>query len=611
MSNVKVQLRRMERILEIGRELTSTASLEHLLHKIVGATAELTNSEMGSILLLDEHTSELRFIAASVFPDQLADIPVPIASSIAGNVFSSGKPLIVYDVRNDPRHYKAVDYHVGFETRSLLAVPLQFKDCRIGVLEAENKRGNTEFGPEDVEMLTALAAQATVAIENARSVETLQRARDMANALSKASAALSSTLDYDQVLDHILEQISHVISYDAANVMLITGSEGKVARVVRGRGYERFGTAETLTSTSLQVADTPGLRQMQQTGQALVIPDVEHYDGWVYSRPEHTWIKSYIGAPFRIRDRVLGFLNVLSATRGFFDQADAECLLAFADHVAIAIENARLYRHARQEIVERKWAEEELRRHRDHLEELVEERTVKLRQYTVELEARNQDLDAFAHTVAHDLKSPLGPMLGYAQVLAEDYATLPDEELRGYLHTIVRSGSKMVSIIDELLLLASARQTTDVGVSPLDMAGVVEQVLQRLDYMIAEHQAEIILPETWPVPLGYGPWIEEAWVNYVSNALKYGGRPPRVELGATEQEDGSIRFWVHDNGPGLTPDEQGRLFTPFTRLDQIRAKGHGLGLSIVRRIVERLGGQVGVESQTGQGSVFTFTLPHA
>ena len=98
------------------------------------------------------------------------------------------------------------------------------------------------------------------------------------------------------------------------------------------------------------------------------------------------------------------------------------------------------------------------------------------------------------------------------------------------------------------------------------------------------------------------------WVSYLSNAIKYGGQPPRVELGATVQADGMVRFWVRDDGPGLTPEEQARLFIPFTRLDQVRAKGHGLGLSIARRIVEKLDGQVGVESEVGQGSVFSFTL---
>jgi signal transduction histidine kinase len=146
-------------------------------------------------------------------------------------------------------------------------------------------------------------------------------------------------------------------------------------------------------------------------------------------------------------------------------------------------------------------------------------------------------------------------------------------------------------------------------VEPLDSAQIVTEARERLANVIEECQAEVITPDTWPEALGYGPWIEEVIVNYLSNAIKYGGRPPRVELGGTAQADGMVRFWVRDNGPGIPPEAQTQLFTPFTRLDRVRANGHGLGLSIVRRIVEKLGGQVGVESAQDQGSVFSFTLP--
>jgi signal transduction histidine kinase len=99
-------------------------------------------------------------------------------------------------------------------------------------------------------------------------------------------------------------------------------------------------------------------------------------------------------------------------------------------------------------------------------------------------------------------------------------------------------------------------------------------------------------------------------VNYLSNALKHGGRPARVELGA-EEDGGMARFWVQDNGPGLDAEAQRRLFAPLTRLSEMRAKGDGLGLSLVRRIVEKLGGEVGVESAgvPGAGCTFLFTLP--
>lgn len=237
-----------------------------------------------------------------------------------------------------------------------------------------------------------------------------------------------------------------------------------------------------------------------------------------------------------------------------------------------------------------------------------------LRQSALELKARNEELDAFAHTVAHNLNGSLLPIIGNAEILQVTHKTIPAETLVRNLDNIAQAGQKMSRIIDELMLLAGVRKM-DVELKPLDMGAIVAEVEQRLTYMIKEYQAELILPDAWPVAWGYGPWVEEVWANYLNNAIKYGGRPPCVEMGATllEERDGLIRFWVKDNGQGLGQKEQAILFTPFTQLNQAQIDGHGLGLSIVRRIVEKLGGQVGVESEgvTGQGSVFSFTLPKA
>ncbi len=233
-----------------------------------------------------------------------------------------------------------------------------------------------------------------------------------------------------------------------------------------------------------------------------------------------------------------------------------------------------------------------------------------LQQRTVELEAHNEELDAFAHTVAHDLQSLVALVTGYAEVLAEDHARFSGEEMETYLHAVERNGRKMSAVISGLLLLAGARKM-EVMIVPLGMHSIVAETLRRLAPMIAEYQAEMVVPDTWPAALGYGPWVEEVWVNYIGNAIRYGGRPPRVELGAEAQPDGMVRFWVRDNGSGLMPEARARLFVPFTQLAQLHGKGHGLGLSIVQRIVDRLGGQVGVDSEgvPGRGSVFSFTLP--
>jgi signal transduction histidine kinase len=218
------------------------------------------------------------------------------------------------------------------------------------------------------------------------------------------------------------------------------------------------------------------------------------------------------------------------------------------------------------------------------------------------------ELDAFAHTVAHDLKNPLALIIGFAELLMTEQDGLESEEQKELLQNVLSSGFKAVNIIDELLLLSSVRKQ-DVPLQAVDMSRVIHETQKRLRHLVTTHEGEVILPAKWPQALGYAPWLEEVWANYLSNSMKYGGRPPLAELGATENDNGTIRFWVKDNGPGLTPAQQATLFAEFTRLDEIRTDGHGLGLSIVRRIMDKLGGEVGVESEVGQGSTFYFTLP--
>jgi signal transduction histidine kinase len=319
-----------------------------------------------------------------------------------------------------------------------------------------------------------------------------------------------------------------------------------------------------------------------QSGQRANVPSAPNDPRFAEAVDAKTGFRtlSLLATPLRVRETVIGVLEVVNKLGGEFDANDGAQLETLATWAAIAIDNAQL----------------------------VET----LRQRTVELQERNEELDAFAHTVAHDLKNPLGLILGYTQLMEHDFASLPEVDQRRCLQIVLQCSFKIKNIVDELLLLSEARKV-EVIRRRLDMADIVAEAQRRLSRMTEEYCAEMIIPpaSAWPAAMGHAPWIEQVWVNYISNALKYGGHPPRVELGADPPSDGTVRFWVRDNGPGLTPEEQARLFTPFTRLAQISVEGHGLGLSIVQRIVDKLGGQVGAESQVGQGSVFSFTLPAA
>ncbi len=230
-----------------------------------------------------------------------------------------------------------------------------------------------------------------------------------------------------------------------------------------------------------------------------------------------------------------------------------------------------------------------------------------LRVQAAELQSRNEELDAFAHSVAHDLQNPLTAILLAAQTARSP--KMPPEERLEFLDDIASTARKMSQIIEALMLLAEVRHS-QVPIEPVDTGAVISDVKRRLRAQIQQARAEIREPAEWPEALGYAPWVAEVWANYLSNAIQYGGQPPCIELGAELQADGSVRFWVRDNGAGLDPEQQTSLFQVGARLSRKR-NGHGLGLSIVKRVVEKLGGQVGVVSRSGQGSQFFFTLPAA
>ena len=252
--------------------------------------------------------------------------------------------------------------------------------------------------------------------------------------------------------------------------------------------------------------------------------------------------------------------------------------------------------------------EEVIARVKTHLQ--VREMQRQLRQEIVERDGLIADLQAYAHTVAHDLRNPISSVLGFTLLLETQFDLLDEAERRQSLAAIGQSMRTLTSIVDELLLLAEVRQR-QLSLVPLAMGEIVDSALQRVTDMAREAGATITAQEQWPAALGYAPWVEQIWINYLSNAIKYGGAPPIIEIGSDRQPGGYVRCWVRDYGGGLTPEQQARLFTPFERLEQERSTGHGLGLSIVKRIVAKLGGEVGVESSglPGEGSTFFFTLP--
>lgn len=227
----------------------------------------------------------------------------------------------------------------------------------------------------------------------------------------------------------------------------------------------------------------------------------------------------------------------------------------------------------------------------------------------IEKEKLILDLDAYARSVAHDLKNPIASVVTLSELikmkLAENDLTDVDE----MISHVYEQSRKMVRIIDDLLLLSRIRKA-DIEKVPIDTGEILREVFNRLEGEMIRRNAIIEKPDLWPRVLGHPQWIEEVWVNLISNALKYGGTPPSVRLGFEMSSPGSYRFWIQDNGNGLPESSLGEIFKDFERLGIKDSDGYGLGLSIVKRILEKLGSRIVATSSNkqGEGCIFSFTL---
>ena len=241
---------------------------------------------------------------------------------------------------------------------------------------------------------------------------------------------------------------------------------------------------------------------------------------------------------------------------------------------------------------------------------MIERQRDQLSELNGELNARNGDLDAFARTVAHDLKNPLTTIIGMTDLLRSDPNLAQTGQAPEFLGAIAQSGDLAIEIIDGLLLLHGIHNESQALIA-VDTQETVASALETLATDIESDNAVVTKSGPLLPVKAHAPWLAQVWVNLISNALKYGGSPPAVDLASRATSHNMVRFEVTDNGDGIAPEDRQRIFTEFERADDTSAPGHGLGLAIVTRVIDRLGGEIGVDKAPSGGATFWFTVPAA
>ena len=324
---------------ETALGLMNRLELEDVLENIVTRAAQLLGVPHGYIYLAEPGETEIKWkVGVGMFSAPPLHSIKP-GEGLTGQVWQTGQPLVVEDYDTWPG--RLPNAPLG-ETRAVMGAPLKSGEQVVGVIALAHDEPGLRFGSDDVELLSRFAQLALIALDNARLYQAEREQRELAETLRDIGATLVSTLDVDTVLDRILEQVSHVVPNDAADVMLVKDDQAVIAR---WRGYERFGEAPAQVVFSIAV--TPYLKRMVETGEPVVIPDTHADPNWIRI-PQSEWIRSFASAPIRARGRVVGFLNVNAATPGFFEPVHVERLRVFADQAAIALVNARLFAEAQK-----------------------------------------------------------------------------------------------------------------------------------------------------------------------------------------------------------------------------------------------------------------------
>jgi signal transduction histidine kinase len=573
--------RQLEMLNEIGAAIMGSLDLDRVLNLIMDKAVELLQAEAGSLLLTEEETNSLRFeVTTGPSTADLKGLKLPIGTGVVGRVAKSGRPIIVDDVQMDERWDSSMDEGSGFRTRSIICVPLIARGQVVGVVELLNRRDGRAFDIDDRQLLTAFGVQAAAAIENARlftlTDEALAARVDELSMMQRIDRELNATLDYQRVLDIALDWAVRTTGADVGLLATITETEEGIRglRFLASHGYPEDIVAPY--EEDLWPLNRGIIGRVALTGEPSLIEDVQSDPDYTVLVPD---MVSQLTVPITREEQNIGVIALQSSQEDNLSSEALEFVTRLGDHAAIAIENARLFEA---------------------------------------VQAANNAKTEFISFVSHELQQPMTAMKGYTDLLVRGTAGEVTEMQESFLNVISSNVDRMNTLVRDLLdvsRIEAGRLRLEVG--PLAFGDVVEDALVMIRERMASksQNLEVQVQDELPQVEGDRQRLVQVLTNLLSNAHKYTPEGGEIRLLAALENGADSRFVrcsVTDSGIGMSPEDQERLFTKYFRSQNpsVRSvQGTGLGLVITKSLVELQGGQIWVESELGEGSTFSFTVP--
>ena len=586
---------------ELDQAITASLNIDDLYAAFAHHAIRLIDYDRMSIILTQNDQLRLAYILDEAETELRAGMNIPYDSPNAAQVLITSKPLIQNNVPAEKPHFRG-RRPTAPKLHSILMLPLRAKGQIIGIWNMGSHQTEA-YDQDDLQIAQSMADQLAIAIENVRLFEAEKIQRHRTEALQAAGATVSNTLDLNVVLDRLLVELGKVVPYDSASVFLM--EEEDYLRITIARSLpDRSPIGQRFEPNELA-------KIVEQTRQPLILADARkdsRFQRWKGARHVRGWMN----VPLIARNEFIGHITLDNRQPGAYTQTDAQLAMSFANQVAVAVENARLYQNLQKQM------------------QVLEETQGQLLQ--------NEKLAALGRlsaAIAHEINNPL-QIIQSGLLLFKDklYADLVDEKLKHYLEVAEREIDRLSMIMHRMRnfypamtktqpalpasldLLSDFYHSTQYDLQSINLQVMLESELKLLEKYL--QQKSVKVEYKWMPNLsaiqGNPSHLQQVFLNLMINAVEamtpQGGtlflqtRPGQIDDANLPLT--AVCVEISDTGPGISAEYLARLFEPFF---STKENGSGLGLFVSHKIIEAHHGQIRVESRLGLGTTFCILLP--
>jgi len=589
---VEQRTREVSALYAVAGSVNESLDLQTILQAVIGKIRETFQFEAIRILLVNDQTDRLEPRATfEVDPGYFRSArSFKRGEGIVGRVLDSGKALIFEDVVTDPRYAQLTLSNEAREVqrRFLAALPIKSHSRTIGVITF-NAKVSRKLSADEIELLNSMAGHLGVAVEKASLFGQVQARSRHLEALNTIGAAVSRSLDLGVVLKTAVEKIAATLGFDAAWIYQLEPVDGRLHM----NAYQGLDD-DAAAKMAIRNADMGISGHVMRSGQRLVFEDIQndavYRDLSCAGNIRALGFLSAAAFPIQTKKQIIGVLHIANRKMRQYTPEELQLIESIVQEIAVAVENARLFAE-------------------------VKEKTAELAQANHELLEASRAKSSFIAAMSHELRTPLHIIIGNSDLTRDGFFGAINDDQREAMRKVSRNAQVLLKMINDILALSrNEAKKMALDVSQVEVDEIVANARAHVEQINRDNHLDV----RWDIEESIPPLttdaikVEEILQNLIGNAFKFTSKGSvEVRVRNLSGED-NVQFSVSDTGIGIRAENLDRIFNEFEQVrdgDNGKYDGVGLGLSIVKKYLELMHGDIRVESEFGKGTTFTFTVP--